>query len=81
VEDVGVADAGPDIVQIPDDAEPGEYRICTVNTPERMCSAVDIVGSVSLRGRDLATSDKPVIGTRPASEPAGHRDGSASAWR
>lgn len=44
VEDVGVADAGPDIVQIPDDAEPGDYRICTMNAPERMCSAVGIVG-------------------------------------
>jgi hypothetical protein len=44
VDDVGVADAGPDTVQIPDDAEPGDYRICTMNVPERMCGAIGIVG-------------------------------------
>ena len=44
VEDVGIVDTGPDMVQIPDEAEPGEYRICTMNAPERMCSAINIIG-------------------------------------
>lgn len=43
VEDVGIVDTGPDMVQIPDEAEPGEYRICTMNAPERMCSAINII--------------------------------------
>jgi hypothetical protein len=44
VEDVGIVDTGPDMIRIPDEAEPGDYRICTMNAPERMCSAISIIG-------------------------------------
>lgn len=31
--DIGVTGAGPDAIVVPDTASPGEYRLCTENTP------------------------------------------------
>lgn len=43
VEDVGVGGPGPDHVRLPDDAPPGDYRICTANAGEEFCAPIEIV--------------------------------------
>jgi hypothetical protein len=43
VEDIGVGGAGPDHVTIPDVAEPGDYRICTGNAGDEICTPFEIV--------------------------------------
>lgn len=43
VVDVGVAGPGPDHVQIPDDATPGAYRICTANAGDEFCAPIEII--------------------------------------
>lgn len=42
-EDVGVGGPGPDHVRIPDDAEPGSYRLCTANAGEDFCAPLEVV--------------------------------------
>lgn len=43
VVDVGVAGPGPDHVQIPHDAAPGAYRICTANAGDEFCAPIQII--------------------------------------
>lgn len=43
VEDVGVGGPGPDRVRLPDDASPGDYRVCTANAGEDFCAPLEIV--------------------------------------
>lgn len=45
IPDVGIGGPGPDRVQIPDDAGPGSYRICTGNAGENFCALIEIVDS------------------------------------
>jgi hypothetical protein len=40
--DIGITGPGPDIVAIPDVAEPGDYRICTGNAGENFCAELEI---------------------------------------
>ena len=42
VEDVGIGGPGPDVVLVPEVAEPGQYRICTGNMRENICATVTI---------------------------------------
>lgn len=42
VEDIGISGPGPDAVLIPDDAPPGQYRICTGNMRENICSPLTL---------------------------------------
>lgn len=39
---VGIDGPGPDRVRIPDDAEPGSYRICTAISQENICASIEI---------------------------------------
>lgn len=41
-EAVGITDPGPDGVRLPDDAEPGSYRICTALSPDNVCASIQI---------------------------------------
>jgi hypothetical protein len=43
VEAIGIAGPGPDRVPIPETLEPGEYRICTANAGENVCTPIDVV--------------------------------------
>jgi len=43
VEMIGIVGAGPDRVLIPDVLEPGDYRICTGNAGENICTPIEIV--------------------------------------
>lgn len=45
IPDIGIVGPGPDRVQIPDDAAPGSYRICTGNAAENFCAPIEIVDS------------------------------------
>lgn len=40
--DVGIGGPGPDRVQLPDDAVPGTYRICTANAGDEFCALLEI---------------------------------------
>lgn len=40
--DVGVGGPGPDGVVLPDDVEPGEYRICTANAGDEFCALLEV---------------------------------------
>lgn len=40
---IGVEGLGPDRVVIPEDATPGQYRICTGNAEENVCVRIEIV--------------------------------------
>lgn len=42
VNDVGVAGTGPDRVLIPEETEPGSWRLCTANRGEEICASVEI---------------------------------------
>lgn len=42
-DDVGVGGHGPDRVRIPEDAERGQYRICTANAGDEFCTGIEIV--------------------------------------
>lgn len=44
VEDLGVGGPGPDIVPIPETAEPGSWRICTGNAAPNICTPIEIGG-------------------------------------
>lgn len=41
-EDVGINGAGPDVVLIPADVVPGDYRICTGNSRPNICSPLTV---------------------------------------
>lgn len=41
--DVGITGPGPDTLVIPDEATPGTYRLCTVNSPENIRTTLEIV--------------------------------------
>jgi hypothetical protein len=43
VDDIGVGGPGPDHVLIPDEAQPGNYRICTANAAEDVCAPIEIL--------------------------------------
>ena len=43
VEAIGIAGSGPDRVQLPDELEPGAYRICTANAADAVCSPIEVV--------------------------------------
>lgn len=43
VEAVGIAGPGPDRVAIPDVLTPGDYRICTANAGQNICTPIEIV--------------------------------------
>lgn len=45
VEAVGIAGPGPDRVPIPDVLPPGDYRICTANAGENICTPIEIIGA------------------------------------
>ena len=40
--DIGVVGPGPDLVPIPETAEPGEYRVCTANSAPNICAAITV---------------------------------------
>lgn len=40
--DIGIVGPGPDLVPIPDTAEPGEYRLCTANSAPNICAEITI---------------------------------------
>lgn len=42
---VGVVGPGPDRVPIPDVLAPGEYRICTANAVQNICTPIEIVAA------------------------------------
>lgn len=42
VPDIGVMGPGPDLVTIPDSAEPGDYRLCTSNAGDNFCAQVTV---------------------------------------
>lgn len=42
-EDVGIGGPGPDTLLIPDEATPGMYRLCTANSRQNICTALEIV--------------------------------------
>lgn len=42
VDDVGIGGPGPDHVQLPEDVEPGDYRVCTANAGEDFCAPLTI---------------------------------------
>lgn len=43
VPDIGVLGPGPDRIEIPPPAEPGEYRLCTGNAGTNVCAEIRIV--------------------------------------
>jgi hypothetical protein len=43
VEAIGIVGEGPDRLQIPNEAAPGRYRVCTANAAENLCAPIDIV--------------------------------------
>jgi hypothetical protein len=45
VEAVGVGGMGPDRVRIPEITEPGDYRICTANAGDNICTPIEITGA------------------------------------
>lgn len=42
VEDIGIGGPGPDVVLVPEVAPPGQYRICTGNMRDNICSPLTI---------------------------------------
>ena len=42
IESIGFEGPGPDIISIPAEAEPGEYRICTGNSRPNICARLTI---------------------------------------
>lgn len=42
VEDVGVGGPGPDHVRLPEELEPGEYRVCTANAVTQFCAPLTV---------------------------------------
>jgi hypothetical protein len=43
IPDIGIAGVGPDRVIIPEEAPPGDYRICTGNAADNVCVRIEIV--------------------------------------
>lgn len=41
-EDIGVGGPGPDIAVVPDIADPGTYRLCTANSPQKSCVLITV---------------------------------------
>lgn len=41
-DDVGIAGPGPDFVEVPDAATPGDCRLCTANAVENVCATVEV---------------------------------------
>ena len=42
--DAGIGGPGPDRVLVPEDAEPGAYRICTANAGDDFCAPLQVAG-------------------------------------
>lgn len=42
VDDVGVTGFGPERVRLPDELEPGEYRLCAADAAERFCAPLPV---------------------------------------
>ncbi len=42
--DIGINGPGPDSLLIPDEATPGAYRLCTVNSGPNICALLEITG-------------------------------------
>lgn len=40
--DIALMGPGPDYVPIPDAAEPGEYRLCTINSAPNLCTEITV---------------------------------------
>ncbi|WP_293696821.1 hypothetical protein [uncultured Agrococcus sp.] len=40
--DIGISGSGPDLVPIPETAEPGEYRLCTANSAPNICAEITV---------------------------------------
>ncbi|MEN8235196.1 MAG: hypothetical protein ABFR89_09775 [Actinomycetota bacterium] len=53
VEDIGINSPGPDMVLIPAEASPGEYRICTGNSRHNICTPLTIIPAGSDAMADL----------------------------
>jgi hypothetical protein len=45
IEDIGFVGPEPDVISIPIDASPGEYRVCTGNSSPNICAELMIAGS------------------------------------
>ena len=43
VEAIGIVGEGPDRILIPDESGPGDYRVCTANAAENVCTPIEIV--------------------------------------
>lgn len=41
--DIGVSGPGPDLVQIPDTAPAGQYRLCTANSSPNVCTPFEVL--------------------------------------
>lgn len=40
--DGGVTGPGPDFVEVPDTASPGDYRLCTANAGQNFCALLEV---------------------------------------
>jgi hypothetical protein len=67
IEDIGIGGVGPDAVQIPDSAPPGEYRICTANAVNNFCAPIEVVASFGVHGAPATAFDCAATKTDPDS--------------